>query len=898
MGLIVISMIMNDNNFHKKFDEAPFEFSIIMPFFDVEKYLGEAIESILNQTIGFEDNVQLILINDGCTDNSMHVALEYEKSYPNNIYVLSQENSGQACGRNLGLKHVLGKYVNFLDSDDYLSENTLQEVHDFFEKHGDEIDLVAIPMILFGRNSGDHRLNYKFEKSRVIDLKGDPDNPQMSSSSTFIKSEALVDMEFDERLISAEDAVLVNKILLKKMKYGVLSTSFYYYRQRYVKNSTIDTMTSKKEYYTDRLKYFFKELIDYSLDLYGNVPLFIQYMLVYDLHWMLEVPDLDFFENQNEVTEFGYYLLYVIQYLDTNVILQSRNIGKSIKPFFRFLKNKQYSVEIIDEKLFLKIGVGTIDNLNNHTIWMDIVEIRNGFLNLLGQLTSIFDEKYLEIKLVKTNLKTNNTEYIPGKKVYYSHPVRNKTRYLSVDWKFVNNFEFNIPVDNLKDSKLSFEVKYSENNNDLTLDIRVDFASFAGLSSSSIYFIKDSKMVVFKDNSFYILNYSYDKMLRYEYSSIKKIISDRQNYWLNAIFIRIAYLIIYPFIRNKKIWLFEDRLDFADDNAKQLFDYSMNQNDGIKKYFVIGGDSPDYSVMKKQYKNVLKFQSLKHKFLFLIAKKNISSYVNEDFINPFYDCNKYLYAGLISSEDYFLQHGVTKDDVSYYIKRFDKKLSLIVTVSELEKKSFLSEGYNFGEDIVQVLGFPRYDKLSNKNKKQILFAPTWRLQIHDEESLISSEYYESLTGILNNPVLMDFLSENGYTLKFKPHPELIKYLDKIPVGENVEISVNESYSKLFGESSILITDFSSVYFDFAYLKKPVIYYQPNDDYHYDEGYFDYETMGFGEVIVSESKLFDKIKYYFLNDFQMEDVYLERVECFFKYTDRNNCKRVYEWIKNN
>ena len=145
---------------------------------------------------------------------------------------------------------------------------------------------------------------------------------------------------------------------------------------------------------------------------------------------------------------------------------------------------------------------------------------------------------------------------------------------------------------------------------------------------------------------------------------------------------------------------------------------------------------------------------------------------------------------------------------------------------------------------------------------------------------------------------MDFLSENGYTLKFKPHPELIKYLDKIPVGENVEISVNESYSKLFGESSILITDFSSVYFDFAYLKKPVIYYQPNDDYHYDEGYFDYETMGFGEVIVSESKLFDKIKYYFLNDFQMEDVYLERVECFFKYTDRNNCKRVYEWIKNN
>lgn len=891
-------MIITDTQSNKEHNRLNFNFSIIMPFFNVEEYLSEAIDSIINQTIGFEENVQIILINDGSTDNSMNIALEYEKMYPHNIYILSQKNSGQACGRNLGLKQARGKYVNFLDSDDYLSENTLQEVYDFFIEHENEVDLVSIPMILFGRNSGNHRLNYKFKETKVIDLKKDPDNPQMSSSSTFIKYEEIKDLEFDEKLISAEDALLVNKILLKKMKYGVISTSYYYYRQRYVRNSTIDTMTSKKEYYTDRLKYFFKELIDYSIEMYDQVPLFIQYMLVYDLHWMLETPEINVFDNQNEKNEFGYYLINVLEYLDTDVILKSRNIPPHIRPFFRFLKNKQYSVEIYEDKLFLKSGIANIDSLNNHTIWIDIIEIRNGFLNIVGQLTSNFDDKHIEISLIKTNLKTNTEEeIIHGEKTYYSHPNRNTTRHLSIDWKYVNNFEFNLPLESILNFKLDLRVNYCENDNNLTLDMKVDFANVAGLSTSSTLFVKDSKIVLFKNNSFYILEYSYIKMLRYEYSNTKKIIKDRKNNWLSALIIRTIYLLLYPFIKNKKIWLFGDRLDFADDNARQLFEYSLNEKDNINKYFVISKDSKDYLILKKQYKNVVPFQSLKHKFLFLMSEKNISSYVNENYINPFYNRDKSLYSGLITCENYFLQHGVTKDDVSYYINRFSKKLSLIVTVSELEKESFLKGGYNFKEDIVQVLGFPRYDKLMSNNKKQILFSPTWRIQLNNEKSFINSDYYHSLIHVLNNPELMDILSEYDYKLIFKPHPELLPYLDWIPFGENVELSVDESYAKLFEESSLLITDFSSVYFDFAYLKKPIIYYQPNDDYHYTAGYFDYKSMGFGETISNETNLLNKIKYYLSNNCQMEPDYQERVENFFKYNDKNNSKRVYEWIKN-
>ena len=93
----------------------------------------------------------------------------------------------------------------------------------------------------------------------------------------------------------------------------------------------------------------------------------------------------------------------------------------------------------------------------------------------------------------------------------------------------------------------------------------------------------------------------------------------------------------------------------------------------------------------------------------------------------------------------------------------------------------------------------------------------------------------------------------------------------------------------------MITDYSSVFFDFAYLKKPIIYYQSSDDYHFEEGYFDYETMGFGPVVKSEDELVDSIINYMKNDCIMEDSYKKRVDDFFKYTDRNNCKRVYEWV---
>ena len=104
--------------------------------------------------------------------------------------------------------------------------------------------------------------------------------------------------------------------------------------------------------------------------------------------------------------------------------------------------------------------------------------------------------------------------------------------------------------------------------------------------------------------------------------------------------------------------------------------------------------------------------------------------------------------------------------------------------------------------------------------------------------------------LINDSRLIDFCKKHGYKLIFKPHPNLANFIHLFDLDKNIIVDDKNTYQELFNESKLLITDYSSVAFDFSYLKKPVIYYQYSDDYIFDlsESYFDYITMGFGEVI--------------------------------------------------
>lgn len=350
-------------------------------------------------------------------------------------------------------------------------------------------------------------------------------------------------------------------------------------------------------------------------------------------------------------------------------------------------------------------------------------------------------------------------------------------------------------------------------------------------------------------------------------------------------------------MRNKRIWLFQDRVDVADDNAKHLFRYAVKQDDDIKKYFVISKDCEDFDEMKKIDSNIVPLRSFKHKFLYLFAEKVISSHVNHSWLNPFFNPKRPYFNGFLTVEKCFLQHGVIKDDLSSWLRKFFQNLHLFLTSSDYERDSIMGDTYNYDEDVVQAFGLPRHDYLKfGVAKKEILFSPTWRKYLINKAAFEKSEYYYRLNSFLNNERLLKAIKDKGYKLVFKPHYDLQPFLDLFTLDLDViEVNTHDSYQTIFNNSAVMITDYSSVFFDFSFLKKPVIYYHEGDDYHYDEGYFSYEEMGFGDVIDNEEDLVDKIIEYMDNDCEMEEKYKKRVDKFFKYTDQKNCSRVYDWL---
>ena len=865
-------------------------FSVVIPCFNVEDYLSEAIESVINQTLDFESFIEIILIDDGSSDGTYDICQNFVDKYPSNIRLLHQENSGQASARNLGLKYVSGKYVNFLDSDDILMEDTLSNAYEFFEEHYDEIDLVAFPMYFFGRKNGPHILNYKFKKDFVVNLDNTWDYPQLSASSAIFKSNLFNKFEFDTNLISSEDSVMINKILLEKRKYGVISSGGYCYRRRFDESSTIDSSVNNKNYYNPRLKEYFCELIKYSKNKLGHVPEFIQYLIVYDIQWMLLGDTRFYLLNSDELDEFNRNLRYIFANIEDKVLLfHFKKDPYKLKLLMFRLKYDGLIIKNDNGTISLNAGNNKLDILNQHNFYIDIVEIKQDTLFISGVLSYYYyNKKDFDIVLTKNS----NENYYPN---YVSYSNRRLSDYSESQLCF----DFEVPLNLNEQSKIEINIVYSISNEKVIINLPIKFLNHARMSEICNYSIWGNYFIKLKNNFFIISKYSYLKFLKEELLILIKILKIKGPYWTSALCFHLAYLVLFIFYKNKKIWLIMDRQDRADDNAEHLYNYMIDINDTKNKYFVISNDSKDYSRLSSIWKNVLEFYSIKHRILYLFSDKVISSQADEIIVNPFWDKNIKWYSGLLTGDKIFLQHGVAKDDMSNWLRKYDKNVKLLVTTSELEANSFDDYEYHYAEGVVQVLGLPRYDHLSNEsNNKQILIMPSWRRSLinADEIQIQKSEYFLRFNSLINNERFINIAKSLGYKIIFKPHPNTFEFIELFDTNDYVIIDENSKYQDLFNNSSLLITDYSSLAFDFAYIKKPIIYYQYGDDYHFGNNFFVYESMGFGEVIRDEDELIDTIKEYLNNDCEIKDMYLKRSNSFYKFNDKNNCKRVYDSIK--
>ena len=862
-----------------------FKFSVVMLLDNKILSVNEKIDSVIEQNLNFKKNIQLILVDLGSSDETYEVAEEYQLKYPENIVLIQHEKDLEGRGKyfNIGLDEARGDYILFFNYRGNLSKNAFTSARDYISKYHDEVDIFSIPVSYYDKKTDSYLPKIDYLNQDIIDVNENIDHSSIRLGASFIKRKSIGDLRFDEDLLDCENTLFLTEILLKKEKFALLRNAKIESNRR----TNVDKEERDKEYVNNKFRLFFDRLMKYSNKRY------IKYLFLIELNPISRIPYLgEVFETKEEIDEFWKKFMSILDLIDMDDLQVHDEIPRITRSFFVYLKNNAFNIELWPDskRVFLKSNDYVINGLHHHMLRIDIVEMIGNTLNLSGSLSSNCYPENLSVKLTREFSDGKKDEFI-GKFVEYPTTNRSIKRFLDYDWQFPYNFDFKIPLSDGEISKFNFALVYHDDETAIEMPNSLEFREFAGLSFIGNYLIKNDRTIFFRGKTFYIEPYSYSKMFELEAKSIVRMLRFRGSFLLQGLFYRIVHFLLFPFWKNKKIWLFVDRDIFADDNAEHLFKYCIKQDDGINKYFILNKDSPDFERLNKDY-DIVPFGSFKHKINYLFSEKIMISQVTRGILNPFTHENNTYYEGLSTYKFCFLQHGVTKDDISWWIKKYHKNLYLFVTVSDLERESMVNGHYNYEEDRIPVLGFPRYDNLSSDPKKEILFIPTWRRNLDNPKDIMNSDYLKNLNSFLNNEKLKNAISDMGYTLVFRPHPELWKFLELFNL-EDVRLS-EEPYQEMFKTASLMITDYSSVAFDFAYLKKPVIYYQ-DGEYHYGEGYYDYETMGFGKVTFDEDELVDIIIEYMKNDCVMEDEYKSRVDSFFKYNDRNNCKRTYEWL---
>ena len=139
--------------------------SIIVPVYNVEKYIDKCLETLVNQTL---EELEIIIVNDGSQDNSKKIIEKYVKQYPTKIKYYEKKNEGLSSARNYGLKYATGEYVAFLDADDYVEKNMYEEMYRLAKKeNSDMVECDFIREWDYGKKVYDRRRNYHFQKKRT-----------------------------------------------------------------------------------------------------------------------------------------------------------------------------------------------------------------------------------------------------------------------------------------------------------------------------------------------------------------------------------------------------------------------------------------------------------------------------------------------------------------------------------------------------------------------------------------------------------------------------------------------------------------------------------------------------------------------------------------------------------
>ena len=805
---------------------APPRFALVSAVYNVARYLPDFIASLEAQTHGLED-VEIIMVDDGSTDDSAEVLAAWAARRPDIVRVIRQANAGQGAARNAGIAAARGEWISFPDPDDALAPDYLAVVATFLDTHPDA-DLVACHRLMWDETTAAiedrHPLRSLYAGDSFVDLSEAPDRFHGHSPTSFFRLDRIqgLELRFDPRIRpNFEDGHFNACYLLEheRPRVGFLGSARYHYRLRTDGTSTLQTSAPHPGRYTLVPELGYLDVIRRAIARHGVVPGWLASCLLYDMHWYFAAPDpaapAGRPESGDLVERFHELTAEILGRFDVEAALPF--VPPTVPPLPRLVLGHGYRDEPWHE---------------------DFV-----------QLSSLdVPQELVRASFFFTGELPEETWWANGRQIT---PLHAKVR----DFRFYG--------------RVLLRERIVWLPADRTLKADLDGAPVA---------------------------MAYERPL----GPVKVASPGQIRWWLNPDSARakaeipahlrrrrpvskqgrLAQLLMHrrP-VREKYAgaWVLMDRLHDAADSGEILFRYLREHHPEINAWFVLekGGQEWDRFKAAGHGDRLVAHGSLQWRLLMAHAAHLLSSHAEPPIVAP----EPILEFTSPRWRFHFLQHGVIKDDLSAWLNRKDLDTFVVSTRQELASIAGDHTSYVFTTREVALTGLPRFDRLRDvglrfppEHRDLLLVAPTWRNGLMPpmiagtqrrelDPSLLETDFIRSWIEYLTDARLAAACSEHGLGLGFLPHPNLQPLLPLMDLPRHILPLTYEGQDpqELFARARVLVTDFSSVAFNAAYLERPVVYYQFDSESVLEgehvgrRGYFDYTRHGFGPVAATRDQ---------------------------------------------
>lgn len=863
----------------------------------------KTLESLKKQT----GNIQLLIYANA--ENVQQWQEEAQNSFAEvSVFLREEWTEGEIYSHAADV--VSGDWVTQLNGGDTWSENTMEQLENAVSVQSENIVMLRklmpedVPGVFAGAKANQDVV--------VKNLEAEYNVFPFYFGGTFVKTELFKNYAFRTELGLETEREFFLSICAKEKRLLYLPNCIYHSEESREGDITFYKGIYDTKWYEESFTEFWLPFLANMQQTYGRIPEFIQYNLMFSICSRID-SNLDN-RNKHVIEEGREHICFeligkVLQYVDDNIIVNMHKISgceinDSMKWLFGILKyGKDYKMKkyFLSGNPYYGAGNTILNRIANLKTNMLFLNYKDGVLEIDGTVHPILYAMAEEVYFV-----FNGNKYTLNYNERYS-----LTKVFGVSVYKTHSFHVSLPIQDIKECYLYCYAKVG--NEDIKIFFKYDshFSRLSGICKNSYWvFGKDTKYMTIKgDGGIRFCVVGKKECVKQELRLLKEMLLRKKKKDLLFILIRMAYHMTKPILKRKPIWMYLDKIYKGGDSSEYLYRYASKQDNNIQHYYLIDKKTSDYKRLKKDGFRPLVRGSIKHRLVFLMADMMVISNSTVFAFNNFGMHNSTYVRDLVDFHVCCVQHGMSVQKIAVAQNRLRDNTRLYFCASEYEIENLSRPVYDYvGYDALKLTGVPRYDGLVNNDKKQIMISPTWRMQAavpvrtsegeqRDYNPMFKeSTYFKVFNSLINDPRLIEAAKKYGYKIKYVLHPIVSAQVDDFDKNEYVDIvpAVGDmSYEQMFCESSLMVTDFSGIQFDFAYMRKPLLYLHHKDiPQHYEEGTFFYKTMGFGEICHDNDELIDMLCEYMSTGCQMKEEYVRRADDFFYYDDHKNCERIY------